>query len=173
MKPVPALSACPPQQMSTAYNFEHVSPYSLEMITHSLAPVPSVKADGTLAFLFFFWIILNSTRTRPAIAPQEEPDLVAENARLREALRMAHGHQQLLEEDLEQSEYSEPEDLLNSVASALTQDGKTAQHLLANLADAYPELSKSKINSCLYKLLGNGLAIKTIPERGAPLWKAV
>jgi len=131
--------------MSTTHIFEHVSPYSQEVVAYSPDVAPSANSDAILAILFFLWIFFHRPQTHPQPVMIEKKDVPS----------MAHG---------------EPDSQLDAVASVLSQSGQKAKNILAKLVPVYPDLTKRNVNSCLFKLLGKGLAAKTTPAQGAPTW---
>jgi hypothetical protein len=62
------------------------------------------------------------------------------------------------------------ESLLIKVYDELTKEGQTARTILAKLAPTDPSITKSDINSCLYKLLAASKASVENPMKTSPKW---
>lgn len=165
--------------MSAVYNHLALltSSYSENITTEMLATLFVI----CLAFARFH---------RPS--PAESSPLEEEVAKLRDELEMAYGHQQILEDDLAQAtdiimaqELSRPaqpsrpapaarlpinEGLADSVLAVLSKNPQTAREICSKLSEAYPILTKSEVNSCLYTLSAKKQAKQVSSPNGSPRW---
>ena len=168
--------------MSAVYNQLALltSSYSENITTEMLATVFMI----CLAFARFH---------RPS--PTESSPLEEEVAKLRDELEMAYGHQKILEDDLAQatdiimaqelSRSAQPsrpapaptaprlpmhEGLTDSVLAVLSKTPQTAREICSKLSEAYPILTKSEVNSCLYTLSAKKQAKQVSSPNGSPRW---
>ena len=172
--------------MSTAYNQLALptSPYSESMSNEIFATLFII----CLAFTKF-----------PRPSPAEPSPLEEEVAKLKDELEMAYGHQKILEDDLAQAtdiliaqelshspapapvaaQPSRPapaarlpinEGLADSVLAVLSKTPQTAREICSKLSEAYPILTKSEVNSCLYTLSAKKQAKQVSSPNGSPRW---
>jgi hypothetical protein len=163
--------------MSTAYN-------QLALPTTSYSESISNEMFATLFILCLAFTKLSRS------PPTEYNELEEEVAKLKDELEMAYGHQKVLEDDLAQAtdiiiaqELSHPapapapappahihEGLGESVQAVLTKTPQTAREICSKLSEAYPILTKSEVNSCLYTLSSKKQAKQVYSPKGSPRW---
>ena len=155
--------------MSTAYN-------QLALPTTSYSESISNEMFATL-----FILCLAFTKLSRSL-PTEYNDLEEEVAKLKDELEMAYGHQKVLEDDLAQAtdiliaqEISHSpvpihEGLAESVLAVLSKTPQTAREICSKLSEAYPILTKSEVNSCLYRLSSKKQAKQVSSPKGSPRW---
>jgi len=158
--------------MSTAYN----------QLALLMAPYSENTSPEMLAALFMICLSF-AIFHRPS--PTEANPLEEEVAKLKDELEMAYGHQKVLEDDLAQAtdiiiaqELSNPapkqnpihECLAESVQAVLSKTPQTAREICSKLSEAYPILTKSNVNSCLYILSTKKQAKQVYSPKGSPRW---
>lgn len=182
MKPPPSHARKSPHKhkhtMSAAYNQLALptSPYSESMSNEIFATLFII----CLAFTKF-----------PRPSPAEPSPLEEEVAKLKDELEMAYGHQKILEDDLAQAtdiliaqELSHSpvpapasvpmhEGLADSVLAVLSKTPQTAREICSKLSEAYPILTKSEVNSCLYTLSAKKQAKQVSSPKGSPRWTTI
>jgi len=62
------------------------------------------------------------------------------------------------------------ESLTESVMAVLSKTPQTAREICSKLSEAYPILTKSEVNSCLYTLSAKKQAKQVSSPKGSPRW---
>ena len=62
------------------------------------------------------------------------------------------------------------EGLADSVLAVLSKTPQTAREISSKLSEAYPILTKSEVNSCLYRLSSKKKAKQVSSPKGSPRW---
>lgn len=62
------------------------------------------------------------------------------------------------------------EGLTESVLAVLSKTPQTAREICSKLSEAYPILTKSEVNSCLYTLSSKKQAKQVSSQKGSPRW---
>ena len=163
--------------MSAVYN-------QLALLTASYSETITTEMLATLLISCVTFAIFR----RPS--PTQPSPLEEEVAKLKDELEMAYGHQKILEDDLAQAtdiliaqELSHSpvpapaaprlpihEGLAESVQAVLTKSPQTAREICSKLSEAYPILTKSEVNSCLYTLSAKKQAKQVSSPKGSPRW---
>lgn len=148
--------------MSTSYDLMQIAPFSTHIIfpytynTDALLNELRTNDNLVIACMVCVWIL-----TRIAVnALEHEEDVVVEPTPIAPPKPVAAP-----------KPVAPQNDLLTSVAKLLNKNGQSARAILKALAPT--ELTKSEINSCLYKLKAAGRASVATPEKGSPIWTAV
>lgn len=168
--------------MSAVYN-------QLALLTASYSKNISTEMLATL-FIYCLAFALFCSPSRTDASSLEE-----EVAKLRDELEMAYDHQKVLEEELAQAtdiimaqelslsaRPSGPtpapatprlpihEGLAESVLAVLSKTPQTAREICSKLSEAYPILTKSEVNSCLYTLSAKKQAKQVYSPKGSLRW---
>jgi hypothetical protein len=146
----------------------------------------SYSENITAEMLATLFVICLAFARFPRPSPAEPSALEEEVAKLKDELEMAYGHQNVLEADLAQAtdiiiaqELSHPpapkqhpihEGLDESVQAVLSKTPQTAREICSKLSEAYPILTKSEVNSCLYTLSSKKQAKQVYSPKGSPRW---
>jgi hypothetical protein len=146
--------------MSTSYDLTQIAPFSMHIAfpytynTEALLNELRTNDNLVIACMMCIWIL-----TRIAVNALEHEEEVMEPTPI--APKPVAPTKPLAPQN----------DLLTSVAKLLNKKGQSARAILKALAPT--ELTKSDINSCLYKLKAAGRASVATPEKGSPIWTAV
>ena len=65
------------------------------------------------------------------------------------------------------------EGLTDSVLAVLSKSPQTAREICSKLSEAYPILTKSEVNSCLYSLSAKKQAKQVYSPKGSPRWTII
>ena len=141
-----------------------------------------MNIDAMMANILLIWLMVLHVKIVNYIKP-----LRSTIAALEDDLEMAHGHQAVLEQDIDARDNvieqlvrddasplpAGPSDaLLADVGSILGPFGRTAKGIAEKLVTKYPELKKSDVNKCLYTLKSQRLATVSQKSPGSPKWRA-
>ena len=147
-----------------------------------LGSAAPMNIDATMANILLIWLIVLHVKIVNYIKP-----LHATIAALEDDLAMAHGHQAVLEQDIDARDnvienlvrddapplpVGPSDALLADVGSMLGPFGRTAKGIAEKLVAKYPELTKRDVNKCLYTLKGQRLATVSQISPGSPKWRA-
>jgi len=144
--------------MSTSYDIMHIAPFSTRItFPYTYSPEAFLSEimnndKGVIVCMVCLWIL---TRIAVNALEHEEEEVLEPKAEVATATPL-----------------SQQNDLLSSVAKLLhKKNGQTARAILKALGPT--ELTKSDINSCLYKLKACAKASVSTPLKGSPIWTAV
>jgi len=160
----------PPSQMPTISNLKEIAPYytDLALLQNPTCPAPNPYTNTFHGVILVIYLLVVVCFVESIIYwPVQTDNSYTESPKSPITLTYDPSERTFIKRR-RSPRLNEP--LTNSVHALLTTEGQTVRSLLAKMALTNASVTKSDINSSLYKLKAQFKAAMISSEKGAPRW---